>query len=51
MIIEIPSEGDLSDTTIISGFPIEEEIESPEVQKPQLQTNLDPMARKRKEHE
>ena len=35
MVIEIPSESELYDTTIISGFPIDEEIESPEEQQPE----------------
>ena len=45
MVIEIPSESELSDATIILGCPIEEEdVESPEVQQPAI--NI--MARARK---
>ena len=31
MGIDIPSERELSDATVVSGFPIEEEIELPEI--------------------
>ena len=47
MIIDIPNDSELSDATVISGFPIdeEEEVESPEVQQPELQLDIDLMAR------
>ena len=44
MVIKIPSERDLSDATVISGFQIEEEIESSEIQQPNQQLEIDLMA-------
>ena len=45
MVIDIPSDSDPSNATIIYGFPIEEEIQSPELQQPQKQPEIDPMER------
>ena len=48
MVIDIPSESKLSDATIISSFLIEEEIESSEIQQPEQQPEIEPMAWTRK---
>ena len=48
MVIEISSASDLSDVTVKSMCPIEEDIESPEVQQPKKELELEAMAQPRK---
>ena len=51
MVINIPSDSEASDATIISGFPIDEEqeIQSLEVQQQQKKPEIDPMVRTHKQ--
>ena len=48
MVIEISSASDSSDITIELLCPIEEDIESPEVQQPKKELELEAMAQPRK---
>jgi len=50
IVINIPNDSEASDATIISGFHVDEEqdIQSPKVQQPQQQPDINPMARTRK---
>ena len=50
MVINIPSENEASNATIISGCLIDEEVETQLAEVPQVQqpTKIDPMARTRK---
>ena len=48
MVIEISSASDLSNVTIKPMCPIEEDIESPEVQQPKKELELEAMAQPRK---
>ena len=45
MVIEIPSDSEPSGAIVISGFPIEEESPSPEIQQPQQELENYPMER------
>ena len=45
MVIEIPSDSEPSDVVVISNFPFEEDITSPNIQQPQQQPETDPMER------
>ena len=50
MVIEIPSDSELPDTTFMSNLQIEEEITSPKIQRPQQQLEIVPMVRTWKKH-
>ena len=52
MLINIPSESESSDETVISSRPIDEEeaIQSPGVQQPQQKPEIDPMGRTCNQH-
>ena len=49
MVIEIPSNSEPSDATVIFGFPIEEESLSPEIHQLQQEPETDPMVRTQKQ--
>ena len=45
MVIETPSDSEPSDATVISGFPIKDDITSIEIHQPQKQPETDSMER------
>ena len=48
MVIDVPSDHEPSDVTIIFFFPIEEDSPSPKIQQPHQELETDPMARMQK---